>query len=329
MAVGSSARWSPSLGGLLALGPVAAVAPAPPRPRPPARPARAPTAPASPSSSTRRPSVTGCRCGAPRSRCSSASTRSRGPGSPSRARTQFPGLLCRIDGEPAPTIPATARRRPTRTGPTGTHPAGGSWTYSTSGAGSRMPPPGSVEGWAFGDDAEPGVDPPARRADHDHPPADHDHHRRRPVAPAGPTARPTAATAADPTTDHGAGRRRPTTLDHRRLRTIDDHHAPRTPARPDRRGRRRRRTEPAAASATGDRRRRWRLARSARSSGLVAVAGARRRRASRGARRRRSEEGLGLMARGCRARCTRARGGSGRSAWRRPPAARPTRSCCC
>jgi hypothetical protein len=75
--------------------------------------------------------------------------------------TRFPGLLCRIDGEPAsdpchgapPANAYWAYWHASR---------GGSWTYSTSGAGSRVPPPGSVEGWAFGDDAEPGVDPPAR-----------------------------------------------------------------------------------------------------------------------------------------------------------------------
>jgi hypothetical protein len=76
--------------------------------------------------------------------------------------TQFPGLLCRIDGEPtsdpchgAP--PANAYWAYWHA------PRGGSWTYSTSGAGSRVPPPGSVEGWAFGDDAAPGVDPPEPR----------------------------------------------------------------------------------------------------------------------------------------------------------------------
>jgi hypothetical protein len=74
--------------------------------------------------------------------------------------TQFPGLLCRIDGEPAsdpchgapPANAYWAYWHASR---------GGSWTYSTSGAGSRVPPPGTVEGWAFGDDAEPSVDPPA------------------------------------------------------------------------------------------------------------------------------------------------------------------------
>ena len=74
--------------------------------------------------------------------------------------TQYPGLLCRIDGEPASdpchgAPPANAYWAYWHA------PRGGSWTYSTSGAGSRVPPPGSVEGWAFGDDAEPSVAPPA------------------------------------------------------------------------------------------------------------------------------------------------------------------------
>jgi hypothetical protein len=76
---------------------------------------------------------------------------------------QFPGLLCRIDGDPA--------ADPCRGAPPASAywgywhaPRGGSWTYSTTGAGSRTPPPGSVEGWAFGARAEPGVGPPARPA---------------------------------------------------------------------------------------------------------------------------------------------------------------------
>jgi len=43
-------------------------------------------------------------------------------------------------------------------------PRGGSWTYSSEGASTRDPAPGTVEGWAFGDGARPGVNPPARPA---------------------------------------------------------------------------------------------------------------------------------------------------------------------
>ncbi len=38
---------------------------------------------------------------------------------------------------------------------------GGTWSYSTAGAGSRDPAPGDVEGWSFGADATPGIEPPA------------------------------------------------------------------------------------------------------------------------------------------------------------------------
>ena len=73
---------------------------------------------------------------------------------------RFPGLLCRIEGEPA-NDPCHGAPPPNAYWAYWHAPRGGDWTYSTSGAGSRVPPPGSVEGWAFGDDAEPGVDPPA------------------------------------------------------------------------------------------------------------------------------------------------------------------------
>jgi hypothetical protein len=62
------------------------------------------------------------------------------------------GLICTIDGRPDPC-----------TGLTDDaywgywHAAGpdGPWTYSVHGAGFRTPPPGSVEGWRFGDGSEP------------------------------------------------------------------------------------------------------------------------------------------------------------------------------
>jgi hypothetical protein len=73
---------------------------------------------------------------------------------------RFPGLLCRIDGEPA-SDPCHGPPPPDAYWAYWHAPRGGSWTYSTSGAGGRVPPPGSVEGWAFGDDARPRVAPPA------------------------------------------------------------------------------------------------------------------------------------------------------------------------
>jgi len=71
---------------------------------------------------------------------------------------RFPGLLCRIDGHPV-------EQQCVHAPPSGAYwaywnaPRGGDWTYSTSGAG-RRPPEGSVEGWAFGARAEPGIAPP-------------------------------------------------------------------------------------------------------------------------------------------------------------------------
>lgn len=68
-----------------------------------------------------------------------------------------PGLVCRIDGLPNPCNGALqdahwsywhAER-------------GGSWQFSTRGAGTFDPAPGTVEGWAFGAADQPGVPPPA------------------------------------------------------------------------------------------------------------------------------------------------------------------------
>jgi hypothetical protein len=68
-----------------------------------------------------------------------------------------PGFVCQIAGLPDPCNGA----------PTSAYWAywhgrpGGSWTYSNQGAGSYTPPPGSVEGWAFGAGQPPGIAPPA------------------------------------------------------------------------------------------------------------------------------------------------------------------------
>jgi hypothetical protein len=68
---------------------------------------------------------------------------------------RYPGLLCRIDGVPADQACVVA---PPATAYWGYWHAerGGGWTYSSQGAGTRRPPAGSVEGWAFGRDARPG-----------------------------------------------------------------------------------------------------------------------------------------------------------------------------
>ncbi len=72
-----------------------------------------------------------------------------------------PGLVCTIDARPDPCNGA----------PSDAYwsywyaSAGGSWTYSNLGAGSRDPAPGTVEGWRFGDgSAPPGTAPPSNEA---------------------------------------------------------------------------------------------------------------------------------------------------------------------
>ncbi|MEQ1786812.1 MAG: hypothetical protein ABL966_07150 [Acidimicrobiales bacterium] len=77
-------------------------------------------------------------------------------------RTQrFGGLLCRIDAKPAdePCVNAPPSDRYWAYW-TADEP-GGAWTYSDAGGGNRVPPPGSVEGWAFseGCDRTPGSGP--------------------------------------------------------------------------------------------------------------------------------------------------------------------------
>ena len=66
-----------------------------------------------------------------------------------------PGFVCRINLLPNPcTAPTTSaywsywHATP-----------GGSWTYSTSGAGGYNPAPGTVEGWSFGAGVAPAVTP--------------------------------------------------------------------------------------------------------------------------------------------------------------------------
>ncbi len=67
-----------------------------------------------------------------------------------------PGFVCTIDRRPDPCngAPVTAYWSYWHASP------GGSWVYSTSGAGAR-PKPGSVEGWAFGAGKPPSTRPPA------------------------------------------------------------------------------------------------------------------------------------------------------------------------
>ncbi|WP_299447137.1 hypothetical protein [uncultured Phycicoccus sp.] len=74
-----------------------------------------------------------------------------------------PGFVCRIDGFPG--------SDPCRNTPPSSAywsywhaERGGSWTYSSVGAGSRNPKPGTVEGWSFGSGGQPGTAPPAPTA---------------------------------------------------------------------------------------------------------------------------------------------------------------------
>ncbi len=78
---------------------------------------------------------------------------------------RMPGFLCRIAGKPASDPCVT-------TSPANAYwtywiaPRGGSWCYSTLGAGNRTPPPGTVEGWSFAQNKAssalppPGIAPP-------------------------------------------------------------------------------------------------------------------------------------------------------------------------
>lgn len=69
---------------------------------------------------------------------------------------RFDGLVCTIDRRPDPCNGA-----PTDAYWSYWHAdQGGSWTYSTRGAGNRNPQPGTVEGWRFGSGSAPGVAPP-------------------------------------------------------------------------------------------------------------------------------------------------------------------------
>lgn len=74
---------------------------------------------------------------------------------------RFAGFVCRLSNLPSP-----ADQDCQNTPPANAHwgywyanPRGGNWTYSNLGAGNRVPPEGSVEGWSFsgGSNPRPGV----------------------------------------------------------------------------------------------------------------------------------------------------------------------------
>ena len=249
-----------------------------------------------------------------------------------RRHARFPGLLCRIDGEPADGPVRERRLRRPRTGRTGTRRARrrhGPTAPRAPAAASRRRAAWRAGRSATGASPAP-QGPPCPAADHDHPPADDDHHHR-PVGRRGRRRRRRRrrhrrpGAVADPGGDAGHDDDRPAGVDH------DDRGR-----RAERRARTRARTatttatRPRGRAASADGGRPVAARPSARSSGSVVAAGLGVGRASRSARRRR---GVGGGARpdgaAAAARCTRARGGCGRSGWRRPPAAPPTRSCCC
>lgn len=70
----------------------------------------------------------------------------------------FPGLVCRIAG-----LPSAGTEPCVNAPPANVYwsywmaPRGGSWCYSSFGAGNRTPPPGSMEGWSFAR-LQPGAD---------------------------------------------------------------------------------------------------------------------------------------------------------------------------
>lgn len=134
-----------------------------------------------------------------------------------------PGLVCTIDARPDPCNGAPSDAYWGYYHAT----AGGDWTYATRGAGNRDPEPGSVEGWAFGDDAEPGRRPPSNAPEPAPSPTPEPRPAatpsssptREPAAPATSTSDPAADTAtseepasapsseptADPATDPSTG----------------------------------------------------------------------------------------------------------------------------
>lgn len=69
---------------------------------------------------------------------------------------RFPGFICRINLLPNPCngAPATAYWSYWHAAHHGT------WAYSSSGAGTYNPAPGSVDGWAFGAGTAPHISPP-------------------------------------------------------------------------------------------------------------------------------------------------------------------------
>jgi hypothetical protein len=70
-------------------------------------------------------------------------------------------FVCRINSLPTPAADPCFNTPPATAYWSYWHAAsGGSWTYSTTGAASYNPAPGSVEGWRFGAGSAPSIPPP-------------------------------------------------------------------------------------------------------------------------------------------------------------------------
>mgnify|MGYP006976762659 CR=1 FL=1 len=70
-------------------------------------------------------------------------------------------FVCRIDGLPTPATEPCINTPPATAYWSYWHaPSGGSWSYSSSGASSYDPAPGTVEGWSFGAGSAPSTPPP-------------------------------------------------------------------------------------------------------------------------------------------------------------------------
>ena len=109
---------------------------------------------------------------------------------------RFPGFVCRIAGKPSNdpcvnTSPASAYWAYWLAAP------GGSWCYSTLGAGSRKPAPGTFEGWSFALNRTADAIPPPRSAPPPAPAGSPPAELNGNDCPSTPTTLPATTTAAD------------------------------------------------------------------------------------------------------------------------------------
>jgi hypothetical protein len=126
-----------------------------------------------------------------------------------------PGFVCRISGLPTKTQDACVNTPPSNAYWAYFHGrAGSGWVYSAAGAANYIPPPGTVEGWAFGGGAPPGVSVAAVLPTEPVPPPTHSGPGPKPTH--APTARASApsgttrAATAAPTHSTSTARTKPT-----------------------------------------------------------------------------------------------------------------------